>query len=59
MILALEHHMWRVMEKDTDLQAEVRMFWIEPALHIPLLSAEDLSWIALVVLEWLQVCPIF
>ena len=51
--------MLRATENDTDLLAEVRMFWTEPALHIPLLSEDDVSCIAVAVLGWLQVRPIF
>jgi len=51
--------MGKATENDTDLMMEVQSFWIEPALHIPLLGGNDISSIALGVLWWLQVCPVF
>ena len=48
--------MGEAMENDADLMTEVQSFWIEPALHIPLLSEDKVSFIVLGVLKWLLVC---
>ena len=42
-------------EDDADLMTEIRSFLIEPALHIPLLGEDTISYIAVWVVRWLQV----
>ena len=59
MILGLILHMERAMGNDADLMGEIQSFWVEPALHIPLLSTGNINSIAIAVLQWLHVRPIF
>ena len=58
MISGLYQHMDGALGNNADLMTEVQMFWIAPALHIPLLDEYDISYIAVAVLRWLQVRPI-
>ena len=58
MIRALPDHMRGAMENDTDLLAEVQSFWNEPASHVSLWSEDETHWLAVSVLQWLQVRPI-
>ena len=52
--------MRKATENDTGLMVEVlESFWIEPDLHISLLNEDDVSYIAIGVLQWLQVRLIF
>ena len=54
----MRDHMRKAMGNDTELMTEVQRFWIEPAFHVPLLTEVKISWLAVAVVEWLQVRPI-
>ena len=45
-------------ESDTDLLAEIQMFWIEPAFRVSVFSDFNISRIAVAVVRWLQVRPL-
>ena len=54
----MSHHMGGATENDSDLLAEVQMFWIEPAFCVSVLGQLQghISDMAVAVVRWLKVC---
>ena len=54
----MSHHMGGATENDSDLLAEVKIFWIEPVFCVSVLDElqGEISFMAVAVVQWLQVC---